>query len=395
MARTKSKTTQVSSKKILGIDKKFTYKKEVAFREQQEALYLAIQREQGKKRKSVPRTFLTSTTSKHAADGKRKNGIISSEAQRNRRNCNERMPFVVGETILALWKNGVEKDYPNYYPGKIMKINEDGSCVIKYEDGYEDASVSKTCIRKMARTKKMPTVTMVQKQWNALCKKFNVLENNVKMLKANLEKVVKESNQKTQAIKSLRVLNREHIRRIENLERSNAPRDAVFTSKPNNVAKRKKVVHQTRRICEMDTCTNVAVGISKPNNDKMVCQSCHNAAKRRQKPKKAPVKPKVPGKPRCHPGKTAKQFFAKSTIGKRNIKLREDGPAGRFHNDSEKANYLKKIWEKLLTPKEKEAVKEEYQKKKEAFKKRNEAYEAYKAQMFKNTFPRQHFRKTS
>ena len=339
MARTKLRTKQVSSKKILGNDKKLTYKKEVAFREQQEALYLAIQREQGKKRKSVPRTFLTSTTSKHAADGKRKNGIISSEAQRNRRNCNERMPFVVGETILALWKNGVEKDYPNYYPGNIMKINEDGSCVIKYEDGYEDASVSKTCIRKMARTKKMPTVTKVQKQLNALCKKFNVLENNFKMLKANLEKVVKE----------------------------------------------------TRRICEIDTCTNVAVGISKPNNDKMVCQSCHNAAKRKQKPK-ALAKPKAPGKPRCHPGKTAKQFFAKSTIGKRNIKLRESSPAGPFHNDSEKAKYLEKMW-KLLTKEEKDAVKKEYQKKKEAFKKRNEAYEANKAQRFKNTFPKVQHRK--
>ena len=381
MARTKANTKKVSSKKVLGI------------REQQEALYLAIQREQGKKRKSVPRTFLTSTTSKHAADGKRKNGIISSEAQGNRRNCNERMPFVVGETILALWKNGVEKEYPNYYPGNIMKINEDGSCVIKYEDGYEDASVSKTCIRKMARTKKMPTVTKVQKQLNALCKKFNVLENNFKMLKANLEKVVKESNQKTQAIKSLRVLNREHIRRIENLERSNAPRDAVFTSKPNNVAKRKKVVNQTS-ICAIDTCTNVAVGISKFNKTS-VCQSCHNAAKRRQKPKKAPAKPKAPGKPRGHPGKTAKQFFAKSTIGKRNIKLRESSPAGPFHNDSEKAKYLEKMW-KLLTKEEKDAVKKEYQKKKEAFKKRNEAYEAYeayKAEMFKNTFPKVQHRK--
>ena len=334
MARTKANTKKVSSKKVLGNDKKFTYKKKVAFREQQEALYLAIQREQGKKRKSVPRTFLTSTTSKHAADGKRKNGIISSEAQRNRRNCNERMPFVVGETILALWKNGVEKDYPNYYPGNIMKINEDGSCVIKYEDGYEDASVSKTCIRKMARTKKMPTVTKVQKQLNALCKKFNVLENNFKMLKANLEKVVKESNQKTQAIKSLRVLNREHIRRIENLERSNAPRDAVFTSKP-----------------------------------------------------------KAPGKPRCHPGKTFKQYFPKSKIGKGKIKSREDGPAGPFHNDVQKAKAVEKMW-KELTPKEKEAVKKEYQKKKEAFKKRNEAYKAYEAQKF-NTFPKQHFRKTS
>lgn len=392
MARTKANTKKVSSKKVLGNDKKFTYKKKVAFREQQEALYLAIQREQGKKRKSVPRTFLTSTTSKHAADGKRKNGIISSEAQRNRRNCNERMPFVVGETILALWKNGVEKDYPNYYPGNIMKINEDGSCVIKYEDGYEDASVSKTCIRKMARTKKMPTVTKVQKQLNALCKKFNVLENNFKMLKANLEKVVKESNQKTQAIKSLRVLNREHIRRIENLERSNAPRDAVFTSKPNNVAKRKKVVNQTS-ICAIDTCTNVAVGISKFNK-KSVCQSCHNAAKRRQKPKKAPAKPKAPGKPRCHPGKTFKQYFPKSKIGKGKIKSREDGPAGPFHNDVQKAKAVEKMW-KELTPKEKEAVKKEYQKKKEAFKKRNEAYKAYEAQKFKNTFPKQHFRKTS
>ena len=49
---------------------------------------------------------------------------------------------------------------------------------------------------------------------------------------------------------------------------------------------------------------------------------------------------------------------------------------------------------KELTPKEKEAVKKEYQKKKESFKKRNEAYKAYEAQKF-NTFPKQHFRKTS
>ena len=346
MARTKANTEKVSSNKVLGIGKKFTYKKERDIREDQEAIYLAIQRDQGKKRKSVPRSFLTSTTSKHAADGKRKNGIISTGEQISTRNT-----FLPGQSVSAKWKEGT-KEFPNYYRATIVKRNKDGSYHLKYYDECEDKSVSEKWIRKR-RIVKAVQPKAFQKALLTLEKKF--------------KKTIDDLTQ-----------------RIENLER-NAPRDAVFTSKP--VAKRKKVVNQTsRRICEIDTCTNEAVGFSKFNNEKSVCQSCHNAAKRRQKPKKAFAKPKIPGKPR-HPGKTAKQFFPKSTIGKRNIKLREDGPAGPFYNDSEKAKYLEKMWKKL-TPKEKEAVKMEYQKKKEAYKKRNEAYKAYIAQKFKNRFHR-------
>ena len=158
--------------------------------------------------------------------------------------------------------------------------------------------------------------------------------------------------------------------------------------------------------CEMDGCTKEAVGQSKPNNDKMVCQRCHNAAARRQKQKAAKqtlnpkaakqnLNPKAPANPKPFP-KTVKKFFRMSKVGKGylDFRLQPRNPAGPFVDNADKERTIERWW-KELSEKELEAVKREFQTKKKAYKERKERYEAYMAARYKKRFPNLQYRQNS
>ena len=42
---------------------------------------------------------------------------------------------------MAMWKEGRQAKYTDFYPSTIMSVNKDGTYVVKYDDGYSDKAV--------------------------------------------------------------------------------------------------------------------------------------------------------------------------------------------------------------------------------------------------------------
>ena len=56
--------------------------------------------------------------------------------------------IVVGDRITALWKEGTQRSFPGYYPGVIVRINQqDRTFAVLYDDGYMDREVKRSSIK--------------------------------------------------------------------------------------------------------------------------------------------------------------------------------------------------------------------------------------------------------
>ena len=49
--------------------------------------------------------------------------------------------FRQGDRVMAMWKEGRQAKYTDFYPSTIMSVNKDGTYVVKYDDGYSDKAV--------------------------------------------------------------------------------------------------------------------------------------------------------------------------------------------------------------------------------------------------------------
>jgi hypothetical protein len=55
---------------------------------------------------------------------------------------------LVGDRVMALWKDGQQRSYPGYYPGIIVRHNQqNGTFAVLYDDGYLDRHVHRSSIK--------------------------------------------------------------------------------------------------------------------------------------------------------------------------------------------------------------------------------------------------------
>jgi len=66
------------------------------------------------------------------------------------------VPLPVGTVVEARWKNGLA-----WFPGKIQKINPDGTYAVRYDDGDFEASVKRELIIPKGELKQAPRIANV------------------------------------------------------------------------------------------------------------------------------------------------------------------------------------------------------------------------------------------